>query len=148
MTLADLSSLPGRKSIRVAKAVIENWERSAPLKAEKLRQEIDNANAELTRREHKFIKPELDTSEAAKVSRRILVTLGSETDGDWPNWIEQELVAADHAEGQIAEPVSVGLILIGLVLAARVKKIGKEAVLFEPGLPESVSKIAKLVVGP
>jgi hypothetical protein len=147
MTPADFASLSDRKVIRVAKAVIENWERSAPSKAEALRQEIDRANAELSRREQKIVQPELDTAEAAKASRHILSALGSETDSDWPARIEHELAGADHAEGQIADPVSVGLILIGLVLAARVKEIGKGGVLFVAGLPEGLSKIAQLVVG-
>jgi hypothetical protein len=147
MTPADFASLSDRKAIRVAKAVIENWERSAPSKAEALRQKIDSANAELSRREQKIVQPELDMAEAANASRHILSILGSETDSDWPNRIEHGLAAADHAEGQIADPVSVGLILIGLVLAARVKEVGKRGVLFNSGLPEGLSKIAKLVVG-
>ena len=67
------------------------------------------------------------------------------TGPSYRKWAQQGIRQATEAHGHVVEPVSAlitGTILIGLVLAARIKKAKKDGLEFYPGLPNLSKLIA------
>lgn len=78
--------------------------------------------------------------------KRVLQELLSSADAESVAWLNQALDgprSPDRAHSTIAALAIVGATAIGLVLAARVKRIGK--IEFYEGVPEEVAKIIERV---
>jgi hypothetical protein len=149
MITSELASLPDQQAIAATKFVIEKWTQHAPSQRKALDDKFEEKITELAHTSPADIpqlETELETKEAAQASRYILITIRN-LDDYWARWVEEGIAASRQGRAQFADPVSLGLILIGLVIAARVKKIDKEGVVFEPGIPGALSRIAELFTG-
>jgi hypothetical protein len=143
-----VSELKDQRAIDAANFVVREWIKSAGLEAMALWQAIDKVTNTQGPAEASVADPKVcDPAVVAKLSREMLeVFLDGRPPGTGPNyrkWAQQGIRQVTDAHGQVVEPVSAlitGTILIGLVLAARIKKVKKDGVEFYPGLP-NLSKI-------
>ena len=145
--MIDVSELKDQQAIDAANFAVREWIKSTGLEAMALWQAIDKVTKTQGPLEASVADPKLsDQALVAKLSREMLeVFLDSPpgTDPNYRKWAQQGIRQVTEAHGQIVEPVSAaiaGTILIGLVLAARIKKVKKSGVEFYPGLP-NLSKI-------
>jgi len=89
-----------------------------------------------------------DPAVIAGLSRQMLQSFLDSPAGRGPGyrqWAQRGIKEVTEAHGQIFDPVSAsiaGTLLIGLVLAARIKKVGKDGLEFYPGLP-NLEKLIK-----
>jgi hypothetical protein len=84
------------------------------------------------------------TAESGKACRAALKALINDDDPQIRSWTRSAVERANQTQVQALDPVSLavgGLVLGGLILAARVKKIGPEGVEFYEGIPEELAKI-------
>lgn len=89
-------------------------------------------------------QPRNELEESGPFARRILATLLVSTDGEVQEWTETAIRKVDESKAHVLDPLTLGiggLILIGAILAARVKKIG--AVEFYEGIPENLAAVLK-----
>jgi hypothetical protein len=143
-----VSELKDQQAIDAANFVVREWIKSAGLEAMALWQAIDKITKTQGPVEASIGDPECgDPTVVAKLSRQMLQAfldnpLGS--DPSYRKWAQQGIKQVTEAHGHVVEPVSAligGTVLIGLVLAARIKKAKKDGVEFYPGLP----KLSKIV---
>jgi hypothetical protein len=83
-------------------------------------------------------------SDSANFSRHMLIVLSESEDDEVRNWTSKALEEITGAEGQILDPLTLsiaGAILIGAILAARVKKIGSSE--FYEGIPTELANVIK-----
>jgi hypothetical protein len=127
----------------------KNGETSSPLSKNDLSKAIDKLSKTQEPLEASVGDPENpDIAVIARLSREMLQIFLDSPPGQGPNynkWARQGIQEATEARGHVVEPVSafiVGSLLVGLVLAARIKKIGKDGVEFYPGLPNLSKLIA------
>jgi hypothetical protein len=66
-------------------------------------------------------------------------------DPDEQEWARSALSKTQEVKAQIIDPLSIGLILGGLILASRVKKVGPNGVEFYEGIPDGLAKVLKAV---
>lgn len=62
---------------------------------------------------------------------------------DFGKWAKQAITEATLVHAQVFEPATL-MLLIGLVLAARLKSIGPDGVKFYEGLPANLSKVLEV----
>lgn len=89
-------------------------------------------------------KPEKVTDESGTFSRAMLLALSDGTDDEIQEWTSTAIEEVDAAKAHVLDPITLGisgLILIGAILAARVKKIG--SVEFYEGIPENLANVLK-----
>ena len=82
------------------------------------------------------------------LARRILESVANSDSAEEARWARNAIEQATKVQAHVLDPVSLGIIgatLIGLVLAARVKKVGD--VEFFKGVPPELAKIIKGAVG-
>jgi len=85
-------------------------------------------------------------AKAAAACKKILQTLADCDDAEVRRWCRDAVTAAVQAKAQIFDPLTmaiIGTVVIGLVLAVRVKKVSKEGVEFYEGLPKDTDKVVK-----
>lgn len=83
-------------------------------------------------------------ADAAQLSRHALTTIVEGDDEEAASWVRAALQQASQANAQIFDPVSLGIlggILIGAILASRVKKVGP--VEFYEGVPKELADVIK-----
>ncbi len=84
------------------------------------------------------------TDESADFARRMLTVLSDSSDDEVQLWTQEALEKVQKAQVHAIDPLTLsigGVILIGAILAARVKKIG--SVEFYKGIPENLAKVIK-----
>jgi hypothetical protein len=87
------------------------------------------------------------TKESGEFARRMLAVLNDAQDEEVRVWTEEALRKVHEPKAHI-EPFTLtigGIILIGAILAARVKKIG--SIEFYEGVPENLAKVIKAAAG-
>jgi hypothetical protein len=90
--------------------------------------------------------PPTSNSDSANFSRRMLAILSESDDSDVRAWTEKALAEVSEAKAQILDPITLsigGAILIGAILAARVKKIGGVAEFYK-GVPKELADVIKV----
>ena len=90
-----------------------------------------------------YEKPESASTELVSISRLALDTILNGKDVEAIKWVETEIDSLKEAKAQL-EPTTfiiTGATIIGIILAARVKKIGE--VEFYKGVPSEVVEIVK-----
>lgn len=88
------------------------------------------------------------TGDAAEFARKMLSALANGKDDEVSAWTANAIAEATKAKGQIFDPATlaiVGAILIGSILAARVKKVGP--VTFYKGVPKELADVMKAASG-
>lgn len=89
-------------------------------------------------------KPEDLKDESGPFARAMLLALCNGTDDEIKEWTNAAIQEVDVAKAHLLDPLTLGiggLILIGAILAARVKKIG--SVEFYEGIPENLATVLK-----
>jgi hypothetical protein len=85
-------------------------------------------------------------AEGIKACRVALKLVLEGNDGEARNWAQSAIQRVKSPTAQVIDPLTLaigGTLLIGLVLAARVKHIGPGGADFEPGLPDGLDKLLK-----
>jgi hypothetical protein len=139
--MTSVSALKDQQAIDAANFVVQEWIKETGLEAIALWQAIDEARKTQAPIEKAIGDPKLsDPAVVAELSREMLQVFLDSPPGDarYRQWAQQGIQKATEARGQMFEPVSAlitGTLLIGLVLAARIKRAKKGDVEFYPGLP-------------
>lgn len=84
------------------------------------------------------------SAESGEFSRKMLVHLKAGSDDEVSVWTDDALREVSHSQAYVVDPVTLaigGIILIGAILAARVKKIG--SIEFYKGIPKELSDVMK-----
>jgi hypothetical protein len=145
--MTDVEQLSAEQATVAANFVVQEWIRAAGLEALALWQAIEKARKDQGPIETWVADPKSNDPEVAELCRHILkVFLNTPTAKglDFRRWAQQGIDKATQARGHVLDPVSLligGTLLIGLVLAARVKRIGD--VEFYEGIPENVADLVK-----
>jgi hypothetical protein len=90
--------------------------------------------------------PAQETPELANIARATLTAILEGSDPDARRWAREALRRVEGSKAQVIDPLTLaigGTFLIGLVLAARVKKIDKSGVEFYEGLPKELVDLVK-----
>jgi hypothetical protein len=85
--------------------------------------------------------------EAGKAAKQALKLLLEDDDPEVQAWTRSVLSQSEIAKAQIVDPLSIGLILGGLILASRVKKVGPDGIEFYEGIPPELAKVLKAGAG-
>jgi hypothetical protein len=91
-----------------------------------------------------LLRPAEDDAFAAKVSRRVLEAALDGSSNEVKKWATEAIASAKLPRAQVLDLLSLGIIgaiLIGMVLAVRVKQVGP--VEFYEGLPAGTDKLVK-----
>jgi hypothetical protein len=143
--------LTDRQANTAAHFAIREWISHSGPEALLIWQRLDKLRADVDPLERWIIDPSADEQKAAVISRKILKTfldVGQFRNADFSRWAREGIKLATEPGAQIFDPVSAGILgtlAIGLVLAARVKKIGSTE--FYEGLPPGLEKIIRSVIG-
>jgi len=147
--MIDVSELKDQQAIDAGNFVVQEWIKGAGLEAMALWQAIDKITKTQGPVEASVGDPKLSNPAiVAELSRQMLQVFLDSPQGTGPNyrkWAQQGIKEVTEAHGQVFEPVSAlitGTVLIGLVLAARIKKVKKDGLEFYPGLPNLSKLIA------
>lgn len=147
--MTSVSELKDQQAIDAAEFVVQEWIKASGLEAVALSQAIDKLANTQNPIEPSVADPKhRDPVVIARLSREMLQIFLENPQGRGPNyrkWAQQGIQKVTAAQGQVLEPVSAfiaGSLFIGLVLAARVKKVSKEGVEFYQGLPNLSKLIA------
>jgi hypothetical protein len=152
--MINVSELTDRQSIDAAEFAVEEWIRENGLEAVAIAQSLDKFNRTLGPVETSVRDPSTrDVKETAKLSREMLQIFLDSSPGRGPNYralAESGIRKATEPHGHVLEPVSAlitGSLFIGVVLAVRLKKIGKDGVEFDRGLPKlaDLPKLGKVI---
>jgi hypothetical protein len=149
--MTAVSQLTDEQAITAANFVVQEWAKVAGLEALALWQVIDKERkAQKEPIDASILEPKADDPEAAMLSRRMLEAFLDAPQGSGPDfhgWAQDGIAKVTRVEAHVLDPVSmilVGTLLIGLVLAARVKSVGPAGVVFYQGLPPSLSNLVKI----
>jgi hypothetical protein len=88
----------------------------------------------------------LVTPESGEASRAALRYLLDGDDPEVRDWTRAAVDKANQTQAHVIDPLSLavgGLILGGLILASRVKKIGPDGVEFYEGIPEQLAQVLR-----
>jgi hypothetical protein len=91
-------------------------------------------------------------TEAAKAARAALDVVLRGDNKDARRWVEVAIKEEGEPKGHVVDPVTLiavtGMVFMGIILAARVKKVGEKGVEFYEGVPKEVVEIVKAVPKP
>jgi len=147
--MTPVSQLTDEQATNAANFVVREWIKVDGLEALALWQTIEKVKTGDSV-ETWVEDPKSKDPEVAKLCRQMLQVFLDSPRGKGPNfrkWAQQGIDKATEAHGQMLDPGSLiigGTLLIGLVLAARVKSVGPSGVEFFKGLPANLSKLVKL----
>jgi hypothetical protein len=88
--------------------------------------------------------PEEVTDESGQFARDMLTALRNGVDDEVQEWTDSAIQKVNESKAHVLDPLTLGiggLILIGAILAARVKKIGP--VKFYEGIPDNLADVLK-----
>jgi hypothetical protein len=143
--LSEIENLSNRGAITAVRALVVQWAEARGTETLAAWQTITEAAGD-----NKLPAPLVakdDDAEAAAICRKILAVVIDGGDADARRWARGAIANAGQPEAQIFDPVSLSIIgatTIGLVLAARVKRIGN--VEFYEGLPKGTDKLVSAAV--
>jgi hypothetical protein len=141
--LSEIEKLSNREAITAVKSLVAHWAEARGLEALVAWQAINQA-AGGEQLPSPLVSSKDEDRATAVICRRILAVV---VDGDAPDarrWAAGAIAAAKQPKAQIFDPVSLtilGATAIGLVLAARVKRIGSAE--FYKGLPKGADKLVR-----
>jgi hypothetical protein len=152
--MINVSELTDRQAIDAAEFTVQEWISENGLEAVATVQCLDKFNRTLGPVETSVRDASTrDVKETAKLSRQMLQVFLDSSLGRGPNYralAESGIQKATEAHGHVLEPVSAlitGSLWIGLVLAVRLKKIGKDGAEFDQGVPKlaDLPKLGKVI---
>lgn len=142
-----INLLPNDLAVDVLRKVVKKWIENRSLEAfvvfNKVREEYSSTYESLPAW---LNEPSSQASaELVSTSKFVLDAILTGDDEKAKEWVETELDALENAEAFVADPVTIAIIggatIIGIILAARVKKIGN--VEFFEGIPPETVEIAR-----
>jgi hypothetical protein len=92
------------------------------------------------------IEPQAPSPEAGAASRRALAALLIDDDLEIRSWAKDAVAAAKQTQIQVLDPLTLavgGFVLAGLILAARIKKVGPDGAEFYEGIPKELANVLK-----
>jgi hypothetical protein len=136
--------LTDEHAIRAANFVVQEWIQVAGPKVFALSQTIEKVRQTQEPIEAWVADPKSGDPKVAKLCRQMMEAFLDSPRGQGPDfrrWAKKGIDKATQAEAQVFEPATTLMLLIGLVLAARLKSIGPDGVKFYKGLPANLSKV-------
>jgi hypothetical protein len=134
-------------AIRALSEVTQDWFSNRGLQANVvLRESEDYARRQGIVIPEWSIAPGAVTTESGKACRIALKALFHDDDQEIRGWTQKAVEKASQVQVQALDPVSLavgGLILGGLILASRVKKIGSDGIEFYEGIPKELADVLK-----
>jgi hypothetical protein len=141
-----VENLSDREAVAAVRSVVVHWAEARGLETLVAWQAINGAAAG-EKLPAPFISSEESDAAAAVICRKILAVIVDGNDPQARRWAAGAIAAAKQPRGQIFDPISLAILgatAIGLVLAARVKRVGP--VEFYKGLPEGTEKLVGTAV--
>ena len=89
------------------------------------------------------------TKELGQYCREALAEIAASSDAAARKWLAEAIAKATRPQAQVVELVLAikGVILIGMILAARVRKIDKDGVAFYQGMPTGLKTLLTAAKG-
>ena len=146
-----IDKLTDQQAIEVVQYVIQEWVKRSGLDALSTWQQLQRATVIAGADDSWVMSATNDAPGAPALSRKILSIFLDSARPDLIRWTREGLDRANEVRANALDPVTlslVGMIAIGLVLAARIKGINRDGVIFYQGIPDGLSKVIKLVLGP
>jgi hypothetical protein len=91
-------------------------------------------------------KPTASEQDAGEACRFALTALLKDDDQEIRAWTNEALAKAQQTQAQVLDPITLavgGLVLGGLILAARIKHVGPDGADFYEGIPPELAKVLK-----
>lgn len=140
----NVETLDDRAAMKALGEVTEQWFEARGLEANKVLRQTEKYA-----QRNKLAIPEWATDasqatpEAGKAAKKALKLLLEDDDPEVQAWTRKAVSETEGTKAQIIDPLSIGLLLGGLILASRVKKIDKHGVEFYEGIPAELAKVLK-----
>jgi hypothetical protein len=144
--MSEVENLSDREAITAVQSLVTHWVETRGIEVLVAWQALNQA-AGGEQLPAPLLSSSDDDAAAAVICRKILAVV---IDGNAPaarGWAIGSIAAARQPKAQILDPISLAIIgatAIGLVLAARVKRIGNAE--FNEGLPEGTGKLVSAAV--
>jgi hypothetical protein len=143
--MTDVNLLNDDLAVRALSEVTQRWFAERGLQAYAVLRETEGyAHRQNLPIPDWAIDQSLATAESGDASRAALQTLLNAEDPEIQGWTRSAVEKAYRTRAQVVDPVTLtvgGLVLGGLILAARVKKIGSGGVEFYEGVPEELANV-------
>jgi hypothetical protein len=85
----------------------------------------------------------VESGKAAKFALKQLLESEDEATADYRRLAEAALARRPKGSAYVIDPITVGFLLAGLILASRVKRVGPDGIEFYEGIPKSLADILK-----
>ncbi|UEM08415.1 hypothetical protein J4G43_026855 [Bradyrhizobium barranii subsp. barranii] len=144
--MVSVSQLTDEQAIRATNFIVQEWIKVAGSKVFEVSQTIEKVRQAQGPIEDWIVDPKSDDPKVAKLCRIMLEAFLDSPRGQGPDfgkWAKKAITDATQVHAQVFEPATL-MLLIGLVLAARLKSIGPGGVKFYEGLPASLSKVLEV----
>ncbi len=143
--MTDVNLLSDDLAVRALSEVTQRWFAERGLQAHAVLRETEGYayRQELSVPDW-AIDQSVVTAESGEASRAALETLLHAEDPEIRNWTRTAVERVYQTRAQVVDPLTLavgGLVLGGLILAARVKKIGSGGVEFYEGVPEGLANV-------
>jgi hypothetical protein len=146
MTTFDIEGLSDLAAMKAASDVTEQWFAARGLQAASILRLTEKYAQRQNLSVPVWATDAHGTSpEAGKAAKFALNAFLESDDPDEQEWARSALSKTQEVKAQIIDPLSIGLILGGLILASRVKKVGPNGVEFYEGIPDGLAKVLKAV---
>jgi len=142
--MIDAPQLTDEQAISAANFVVYEWIKVTGPKVFALSQTIEEVRQTHAPIEAWVADPKSADPEVAKLCRRMLDAFLNSPQGqeqDFRGWARKGIDKARQAQAQVFDPATTLMLLTGLVLAARLKRIGPHGAEFFEGLPTNLSKV-------
>jgi len=137
--------------VQAVALVAQRWLKDEGLEAFKAYSEVVQKSAELDVALPEWAMgkpaPNKETAEACSVALDLLL---STPDSKVRTWAQAAVKETQTARPNVLDPFTLsvgGVVLVGVILAARVKKVGPKGVEFYKGLPTGLSKLLEGLFG-
>lgn len=145
--MIDVSKINDIAAIEALSEVTQMWFAKHGLQAYAVIRETENYTSRQQIALPSWVtEPSISTTEAGKACRVALTLLLIDADPAAREWSSTAVEKAARTQVQAFDPVTLavgGLVLGGLILAARVKKIGPDGVEFYEGIPKELANVLK-----
>jgi uncharacterized protein YfaQ (DUF2300 family) len=140
----DVNSLDDRAAMWALSEVTERWFAERGLEANQVLRRTERYAQRNALTMPDWATDSSDGSpEAGRAAKIALQVLLEDDEEEVRAWTRDALARLGVVQAQVIDPLSIGLILGGLVLAARVKRISKDGVEFYEGIPPELAKVLK-----
>lgn len=144
--MAEIADLSNKQLIQATQLVVRAWAEDSGVEVLVVWQALEKEAGKARPLEAWLLKPAENEVKAAEVCKKILLALIDCGDPKVRKWCRDAIAAAAQAKAQVFDPLTIaviGTVVIGLVLAVRVKRVSKEGVDFYEGLPKDTDKVIK-----